>query len=372
MNYIKFFSSVVMILCLLAGCSPASPAVTEAPAATEAMPTATPEPMDFPLSDRGPYAVGRQQFTFIDNARNDRSVAVSVWYPAVRPEGWALGRLVIDGEPDPQEAPYPLILSSSKMAKILAPYLVSHGFAWASVDGIDSYLTLWEGAIDQPLDILFALRQMADNPPEGLEGVINADNAGTIGYSFDGFNSLAMSGARIDAEYYRSQCPTPDTTTGPILGSLSAFSCEPAKDWDAFSAHFDEAITTSDDGLWQPLTDPRIRAVMPMASEGWWLFGERGLAAVDRPVLMIVATRDELYKENVLIFKHLGVGDKRLISFIGRDHMMYRDEEIIARMAHFATAFFGYYLKGDQDAAQYISQDFVAQFRDLAWGEWSE
>jgi predicted dienelactone hydrolase len=225
-----------------------------------------------------------------------------------------------------------------------------------------------EQMIDQPLDILFALDQVAIHPPEGLEGLINYDNAGVIGYSFDGYNSLAMSGARIDPEYYLAQCPTPDAITEAILGSLSAFSCVPAREWDQFVAHVGSSITESDDGLWQPLTDKRIRAVMPMAGEGWWLFGKRGLATVDRPILIIVATEDELYPENALIFEHLGTSDKSLISFIGQDHMMVYDTQMIERMAHFAVAFFGYHLQNREEYAWYFSEDFVSQQDGLAWG----
>jgi predicted dienelactone hydrolase len=254
------------------------------------------------------------------------------------------------------------------MAEIMASYLVSHGFIWVSVDYIDSYFSFYKGAIDQPLDILFALDQVATNPPESLKGMIDADHAGTIGYSFDGFNSLAMSGARIDPAYYLAQCPTPDATTEAVINNLSAFTCAPARIWDEFTAYFDKSITSSADGLWQPITDERIRAVMPMAGEGWWLFGERGLAAVDKPILMIVATDDTLYKENVLIYEHLGTSDKRLISFIGKDHMMIFETDYIERMANFATAFFGYYLQGRKDLKYYFSEDFVNQFSDLAWG----
>jgi predicted dienelactone hydrolase len=250
----------------------------------------------------------------------------------------------------------------------LAAYLVSHGFTWASVDRIDTYSAFYKGAIDQPLDILFALDQVAVNPPEGLEGLIDSENAGTIGYSFDGFNSLAMSGARVDPEYYLAQCPSPDVTTEAILGSLSAYNCVTASQWDQVIAQVDSSITESDDGLWQPLTDERIRAVMPMAGEGWWLFGKRGLAAVDRPVLIIVASNDELYKENVLIYDHLGTSEKSLISFVNKDHMMIFDTQMIERMAHFAVAFFGYHLQGHENYAQYFSKDFVTQFDDLAWG----
>jgi predicted dienelactone hydrolase len=225
-----------------------------------------------------------------------------------------------------------------------------------------------EQMIEQPLDILFALNQVASNPPEGLEGMIDAEHAGAIGYSFDGYNTLALSGARIDPEYYLAQCPTPDATTEAILSSLSAFDCAPARIWDEFTAHAGEAITVSEDGLWQPMTDARIRAVMPMAGEGWWLFGERGLATVDRPTLIIVATQDELYPENVLIFEYLSTPDKTLISFVGPDHYMVYNPKMVVRMAHFAVAFFGYHLQGREDLAWYFSEDFITQHDDLTWG----
>jgi predicted dienelactone hydrolase len=201
-----------------------------------------------------------------------------------------------------------------------------------------------------------------------LDGLIDSEHAGTIGYSFDGFNSLAMSGARIDPEYYLAQCPNPDATTEAILSDLSSFNCVPARKWDSFTAHVSESITATEDGLWQPLTDKRIRAVMPMAGEGWWLFGERGLAAVDRPVLIIVATEDVLYKENVLIYEHLGTSDRTLISFVGETHGSMLNPPLPERMAHFATAFFGYHLQGREDYAAYFSQEFVGQHDDLAWG----
>src|SRR3990172_11389275 len=116
------------------------------------------------------------------------------------------------------------------------------------------------------------------------------------------------------------------------------------------------------------MTDERIRAVMPLAGEGWWLFGEKGLAVVDRPVLMIVASEDPLYKENALIFEHLGTPNKALISFVGPEHMMIYDPVMVARMAHFAAAFFGYHLQVQQGLSWYYSEEYVAQREDLAWG----
>jgi predicted dienelactone hydrolase len=256
------------------------------------------------------------------------------------------------------------------MAGDLAPYLISHGFTWVSVNKLDTYAHMEEQMYEQPLDILFALDQVAVNPPEGLEGMIDAEHAGTIGYSFDGYNSLAMSGARIDPEFYQAQCTRPDATTEAIQTAMTSFNCGPADNWDEFSTSAGEISTPGEDGLWQPMTDARIRAVMPLAGEGWWLFGERGLASADKPTLIIVATNDQLYNENVLIYNHLGSPDKTLISFIGPGHMMIYNEEYKARMAHFAVAFFGYHLQGHEDLAWYYSEDFISKHEDLAWGEY--
>jgi predicted dienelactone hydrolase len=361
MNRVESLGTIGIVLLFLVACGPAATA-----------PPATQEMAAYTLAENGPYHVGMRTVKLVDDSRGGRKVSVTVWYPAVAPADPTSTAATPDAEPDRSGEPYPLILSSTKMANTLALYLVSHGFTWASVDGIDTYNAFYKGAIDQPLDILFALDQVAAHPPEGLEGMIDAENAGSIGYSFDGFNSLAMSGARVDPEYYLAQCPTPDATTQAIVTDLSSFNCVPARNWDDFSAQVGESITTSQDGLWQPLTDQRIRAVMPMAGEGWWLFGERGLAAVDRPVLIIVATEDELYKENVLIYEHLGTFDKRLISFLGQTHGGMLNSPLKERMAYFAVAFFGYHLQGRQDYAAYFSEDFVAQQGDLAWGVYED
>jgi predicted dienelactone hydrolase len=362
-----------------ASVTPAPPATQDASAAaptaaptatTPPTPAATLDPTSYALAEPGPYGVGyRAGLTATDAGRGDRSVGVTVWYPAQLPPGFSGETAAVNAEPDRGGAPYPVILSSTKLALRLAPLVVSHGFVWAGVDGIDSYATMNPEMIQQPRDILFALDMVASSPPAGLEGMADTDHAGVTGYSFDGYNAYALGGARIDPEYYLAQCPTPDATTEAILGDqMSAFGCGPAKDWDAFAAKAGAVITTSDDGLWQPMTDPRIRAVMPMAGEGWWLFGERGLAAADRPTLVIVATGDDLYAENALMFDHLGTPEKALISFVGPDHMMVFDPEMQARMAHFAAAFFGYHLQGREDLAWFFSEAFVAGHPELAWG----
>jgi predicted dienelactone hydrolase len=108
-----------------------------------------------------------------------------------------------------------------------------------------------------------------------------------------------------------------------------------------------------------------------MAAAGTWLYGERGLAAADRPALLIAATEDEFIPyslETAFIYEHLGAPEKSLISFIGKDHMQALDPAQAIRIKHFMLAFFGYQLQGREEYLEYFSQDFVAQSDDLAWG----
>ena len=140
MDYLKSLGILGILLSVLVACGPATtlPKVTETGAeatATTSQPTTTippptatatqikPDPDPFPLSERGPYQVGKRAYTLNDEAREGREVKITVWYPARLPPG--SGSLPKPGaDPDLSGAPYPLILSSTKMATILAPYLV--------------------------------------------------------------------------------------------------------------------------------------------------------------------------------------------------------------------------------------------------------
>ena len=138
--------------------------------------------------------------------------------------------------------------------------------------------------------------------------------------------------------------------------------CFLARKWDTFVEYNGDEITTSDDGLWQPVTDDRIKAVMPLAPGVSWFYGERGLASADRPAFMICGTEDKLIDyqtECVYTYEHLGTTERFLVSFIGKKHMMVENSEQAARKNHFATAFFGYYLQDREEYATYFSEEFV-------------
>jgi pimeloyl-ACP methyl ester carboxylesterase len=108
-----------------------------------------------------------------------------------------------------------------------------------------------------------------------------------------------------------------------------------------------------------------------MSPDVLWLFGERGLAAVERPTLIMVGSEDvgSPYEMAVEIFRHLPEQPAGMITFVRRDHMdLLLDPADLGRMHHFATAFFGYHLQGRHDLADSFSADLVNRQDGLAWG----
>jgi predicted dienelactone hydrolase len=359
------------------GYDPVSP-----PAATTAPPDA-PAPVPFLLSEPGPYYTGKRTFTFEDASRGGREIGVTVYYPALRPEG-STGPKLLAGtnrDPDLSGAPYPLILTERDSGDLIfKTHLATHGFVMAIVRPplpIDDAGVIDTGIVDIPRDFLFTLDQLASNSLEGLEGVIDSEHVGVTGHSWGGATSLALSGVRIDPEFYLSFCEeqAPAIQAQVSWKDYTEYSCSLAEKWDEFASYVGEEITASEDGLWQPVTDERIRAVLPIAPDGAWFYGERGLAMADRPMLIIAPAADEYtpYQiETAFIFEHVGSPDRFMISFVGRGHMFVLDPEQALRLHHFATAFFGVYLQGRSEYRDYFSEEFVSQFDDLAWGVYTE
>ncbi len=338
---------------------------------TPTIPLDTQEPISFPLSDPGPFFVGYRVHTIVDESRNDRKIQLTFLYPALKQTDGDGRPITIDADPDLSGAPYPLILTEQDSgSNIFRSHLASHGFVMVEVKS-PGLFTKWDfQTTDWPMDFLFALDQISSNPPNELGGVIDSTRTGITGFSYGGQISLALSGARIDPFYYLSYCEQMPTMQPPIEEWYIKITCDLAKKWDDFTAHVGKEITTSEDGLWQSMTDERILAVMPMGTDGAWLFGERGLALADRPVLLIQATEDSDYQpiEAAFIYDHIGTPERYMISFIGENHSSMLQTNQTERIQHFATAYFGYYLQEREDYAYFFSEDFVAQFDDLFWG----
>ena len=362
---------VLITTMFLAGCG--APTATPG-SVTLSDATATTTQASFPLSEPGPYFAGNMVYAVVDESRDGRQIWLTIWYPALEHADAQGNPISRDAPPDLNGAPYPLIFTGKNSGRFLfSSHLASYGFVMAIVSSPGfSYTAPWNNTvIDGPLDFLLALDVFTSNPPEGLGGVLDTDRVGVAGYSSDGFFTLALGGARINPEYYLSQCAQTPSMDPPLSPFWTEYFCNLSERWDEFSSQVGAEISTVSDGLWQPTTDDRILAVMPMAPDSAWLYGPEGLAVIDIPSLIIAGTADNLVSYEMAscyIYEHLVNSDRVLVSFVGRDHMMVEDDEVIGRINHFAVAFFGYYLQGREDFARFFSEDFVAQQDDLAWG----
>lgn len=351
----------------------AAPSIPTATLPPTAVPTTAPSTAALPLSAPGPYPVGWRSFLFRDAARNNRIVAIDLYYPAVATQGAANGKAIQNAAADASGAPYPVTLGAGKEATYFGIHLASYGIVFAGLEPQDNTPSYGPWLIEYPRDDIFALDQMAAGKLDGFAGVLDPERAGVFGYSFDSNPPLQMSGARIDPAFYQAQCAAVASGQSTLWKAWATGwgICLPAAEWAQVAAVAGESITRSDDGLWQPLADPRVRAVMPMGCDFYWLFGERGLAAVNRPTLILNGSQDvdSPYGLAAEIFRHLPEQYAGMITFVGKDHStLLLNPADLARMRHFVTAFFGYHLAGRSEYATYFSPESVAQQAGLVWG----
>jgi len=378
---------ILIVLFVLEACSPfpkpiPSETLTLPPAIISSQPSPTStimildsnDPPSFPLSESGSFFVGSRVYNLIDASRGERAIHIQVFYPALKQTNDSEEIITRDANVDMSDAPYPLILTGDNSGNYLfRSHLASYGFVMVIVTSPGfSYIADWNNdVINGPLDFLYVLDELTSNPPDDLEGIMDTDRVGVAGYSSDGLFTLALGGARIDPEYYFSQCAMAPNFDPPLPLFLITYYCNLSERWDEFSSQVGAEISTVTDGLWQPTTDERILAIMPMAPDSAWLYGEKGLAGIRIPSLNIAGTADNLVNYELVdayLYDHLVNSDRILISFIGKGHGMVENKEVIKRINHFAVAFFGYYLQAHKDYANYFSENFVSQVDDLAWG----
>ena len=318
---------------------------------------------ELPLSVFGPYEYSKlYKLDYIDSQRDNREVSISIYYPS------------IDDQPDVRGAPFPLIISDSKMASKFGDQLSSHGFI---VAGVKMPLNFSEGdeVIHQPLDFIFVLNQLTENPPDALNGLIDTDHVGHWGYSGGGRISLTLAGAQIDTNFYFEYCQNPENFEINYGENNLEWMCEPYENWDELIEEAGNLFVNAEDGLWKSIKDDRILATIPMSSGGKWLFGPKGLAQVDKAVLVTAGTNENeaaRYDDCYSTFEELGTSQKAFISFVDQDHMMINSQKPNEQMRHLAIAFFTFHLKGKKEYRQYFSQDYISQIEGLAWGWYEE
>ena len=343
------------------------------------------------LAALGTYPVGVRSLEFVHpdqldfvNAtassvpRYDRPLAVEVWYPAAPDTPRRLGEYVVDttdptvratltgvavrGAKADNRSSYPLIVLSHGypgnrfLMSHLAENLASKGYVVAAIDHTDSTYGD-QGAFsstlyNRPIDQHFVIESLVELSEEGggfLRAMIDGENVGVVGYSMGAYGAVIGTG-------------------GSVTDQVAAFPFAPPNNLLADHQADNEAYRTM-------LANSRVKAVFAFApwgmNVGTW--DAQGLSGIRVPFFFVVGDQDDVsgYQGGVrALWENTANTDRYLLTFENARHnagapipapveitdpdryMSYADNvwdstrmNNIAQ--HFATAFFGIHLKGD-------------------------
>jgi predicted dienelactone hydrolase len=366
-----------------------------------------------PYAVHGPYAVGTRDFV-IDDA--ERPLSVTVWYPALNPDGVAEavtynyvvfpdqipvtseGHALLDAAPDASGGPYPLIIFSHghlmyrQQSTYLTEHLASWGFVVMAADHFGNTtidMNETNGDTDpafnyyRPVDVEREIDYAGELAVAGgaLEGMIDTSHVGVTGHSFGGLTALQAGGAGLDFDYFRTACEeNPEGACPVTLASLDQLAALAGLD----------AVPQ---GPWPPfMTDDRVKAIVPLAPAGMRV-GPQGAATVTVPTLMLAGSADTMARpefHTYPVYEGLGSSQKALVVLGGAGHLLFFDtckvtpwmvdfglfflcsdsvwdmDRAHDLVNHFSTAFLLATLKGDTDAAAALAPEAV-QFPGITY-----
>jgi predicted dienelactone hydrolase len=363
---------------------------------------------------RGPFVVGTRELQIPAGGPNEPALTLTVWYPALNPDNKPVsaeyrlgpivgtGRALRDAPPDSSKAKYPLIIFAHGLgaARIqLVTYteqLASHGFFVMAVDHPGSTFSdvltgNANGILDsfgrRPLEVLrqiaFAEQLTAAGGP--FAGLIDTDTVGVTGHSFGGYTTFAAGGGRLDLSDLQARCKQqPDPMQCAFVNRLDRLAEV-------------RGLSAVPEGLWPATTDPRIKAIAPLAPSSGSFFSKEGMAAITIPMLIMVGSRDLATptEENATpMYQGASSATKALVTFENAGHYIFVEKCVPALIAlgrfgdcsdlvwdmdrahdlinHFGTAFFLATLKGDEAAARALrpaAVNFAGVRYDLT-GSW--
>lgn len=338
-------------------------------------------------------------------ARYDRTLTLEVWYPATLAAGQKAGgeyrgvitrdpsitstlygQAVRDAAPMTTAGAFPLVIISHGypgnrfLMSHIAENLASKGFVAVSIDHKDSTYddqkAFGSTLYNRPFDQLFVLNEIARlgkaNSGSFLSGLVDANRTGIVGYSMGGYGVVNV----VGGGYSKASETISGAPPNKMLAERGAANPEYAK-----------------------AMDPRIKAAIAIAP--WGMVGgfwdAEGLKGIRTPVLFVSGSVDDVagYEKGTrAIYQAATSSDRYLLTFINANHNAaapipapaevytstagqpgspfshYADSVWdTARMNnildHFATAYFGLYLKSETDMKTYL--DVVPNGKDGVW-----
>jgi predicted dienelactone hydrolase len=132
-----------------------------------------------------------------------------------------------------------------------------------------------EEFINRPRDITNLLNQVTqlNQTDSRFKKRLNLKAVGVYGHSLGGYTALAVAGAPLDPPYLKQVCA--NAPQEPIPDLSFSFQCR-----------------AQDLGPRVPFRDPRVKAVIATSPPSRVIFGEKGLASVAVPSLMVAASDD--------------------------------------------------------------------------------
>ena len=257
--------------------------------------------------------------------------------------------------PDTAHGPYPLVVYSPGLGASplndmnwLGP-IASHRFViLSSLPRGETIVNFWAGAATRPQDIrrLIEYAGMLTAPGGRLAGLIDTERIGVVGHSSGGWSTLMAGGAQMDLGWCAAH---PD-----IVAKLPISNCP------QFVPHQQEiaamlGLKSAPAGMWPPMSDPRVDAVIAISPDGdIWGAEYGGVAGVKAPTLIMAGSADTMNVPELCaypIYEHLGSTKKTLAVFEQGDHWLGWSVHRNA-ITHIMTAFLQAEVKGDTEAAK--------------------
>lgn len=372
-------------------------------------------------AQRGPYPVGVIELTLPDGA-SGQDIPLTLWYPAntihsdAEPITYTAPLLSVDGnayqDVTPADLPQaaPVVVFSHGLAGTryfftdLLEHVASYGYVVIAMDHptntIFDAINRQQFIDDIPINFAWRVRDMSrvlafidQDLNVLLAGIADTHRIGLMGHSFGGYTVLVSANAIIDFAELDAWCT--DNAGGP-LDPFPDRAITPAGEQTlddvvglCFLQTYKDSIAQAfgyqgapNGGLLVVEPNPNIQAIITFAPYAIPFFGQRGLASMDTPLLILAGDADPVTpyeRDGLSVYAWAASSSKTLITFADGGHSLATDDcpdVVVAAGAealcsdpvwdgdlsravsrHYAVAFLASTLHGDAEAFQLIPLD---------------